>query len=225
MLFQRLDAAFPPSASKILAVDLSLNTTHLLAILVTASFASGLNVYATVATLGLLARFHLFALPPTLDPLASWWVIGISTALFLVEFFADKVPAFDLLWNALHTFIRVPVAALIAWGATAQLSPADQVLAASLGAAIAFAAHSGKVAARAAVTPSPEPFSNMALSMGEDAFAVGLTWFATQHPYIAATIVAILLLVIILLVRLVWRAMRNLFKGAGEELHELQRAG
>jgi hypothetical protein len=201
---------------------MSLNTAHLLAILVTASFAAGLNVYATVATLGLLARFHLFALPPTLHPLESWWIIGISAVLFLVEFLADKVPAFDLLWNALHTFVRVPVAALIAWGATAQLSPADQILAAALGAAIAFAAHSGKIAARAAVTPSPEPFSNMALSVGEDAVAVGLTWFATQHPYIAAGVVVILLLVIIALVRLVWRALRNLFQGAGEELRELE---
>jgi hypothetical protein len=201
---------------------MSLNTAHLLAILVTASFAAGLNVYATVATLGLLARFHLLALPPTLHPLESWWIIGISAILFLVEFFADKVPAFDLLWNALHTFVRVPVAALIAWGATAQLSPADQILAAPLGAAIAFAAHSGKIAARAAVTPSPEPFSNMALSVGEDAVAVGLTWFATQHPYIAAGVVVILLLVIVALVRLVWRALRNLFQGAGEELRELE---
>jgi hypothetical protein len=201
---------------------MSLNTAHLLAILVTASFAAGLNVYATVATLGLLARFHLFALSPTLHPLENWWIIGISAVLFLVEFFADKVPAFDLLWNALHTFVRVPVAALIAWGATAQLSPADQILAAALGAAIAFAAHSGKIAARAAVTPSPEPFSNMALSVGEDAVAVGLTWFATQHPYIAAGVVVILLLVIVALVRLVWRALRNLFEGAGEELRELE---
>jgi hypothetical protein len=202
-------------------VDLSLNPQHLLAILVSASFAAGLNVYATVATLGLLGRYAL-PLPPALHPLESWWVIGISAALFLVEFFADKVPAFDLLWNALHTFIRVPVAALIAWGATAQLSPADQLLAAALGAAIAFAAHSGKIAVRAAVTPSPEPFSNIALSVGEDALAVGLTWFATKHPYIAAAVVVILLLIIVLLVRWVWRALRSLFRGAGQELHELE---
>ena len=199
-----------------------LNTQHLLGLLVAASFAAGLNVYATVATLGLLAHTNVFPLPPALHMLGNWWVIGICGVLFLVEFFADKIPAFDLLWNALHTFVRIPVAALIAWGATAQLSPADQVLAAALGAAIALAAHSGKIAARAAVTPSPEPFSNMALSTGEDVFAVGLTWFATSHPYIAASIVAILLLVIILLVRWVWRALRNLFRDAGEELHELE---
>ena len=136
-------------------MDLSLDTTHLLALLVAASFAAGLNVYATVATLGLLSHAGVFPLPASLHLLENWWVIGISAALFLLEFFADKVPAFDLLWNAAQTFVRVPVAALIAWGATAQLSPADQALAAVLGAAIAFAAHSCKIAARAAVAPAP----------------------------------------------------------------------
>jgi hypothetical protein len=203
-------------------VDLSLNTQHLLGIMVAASFAAGLNVYATVGTLGLLAHAGLFDLPPALHLIANWWVIGICGVLFLVEFFADKVPAFDLLWNALHTFVRVPVAALLAWGASAQLSPADQVLAAALGATIAFAAHSGKVAVRAAVTPSPEPVSNTLLSLGEDVLAVGLTWFATQHPYVAIAAVVVFLLIIVLLVRLIWRALRNLFRGAGEELRELE---
>lgn len=87
------------------------------------SFAAGLNVYATVATLGLLAHAGVIPLPPALHSLSSWYVIGFSLALFLLEFFADKIPAFDLLWNALHTFVRVPVAALLAYGATAQLSP------------------------------------------------------------------------------------------------------
>jgi hypothetical protein len=203
-------------------MDWSLNTAHLLGILVAASFAAGLNVYATVATLGLLAQAGLFDLPPALHAIGSWWVIGISAVLFLIEFFVDKIPAVDLLWNALQTFVRVPVAALIAWGATAHLSPVDQMLAAALGAAIAFAAHSGKVAARAAVTPSPEPVSNSLLSLAEDLVAVGLTWFATQHPYIAAAIVAILLVALVLFVRLVWRALRNLFRGAGQELRALE---
>lgn len=203
-------------------MDWDFNTAHLLGILVAASFAAGLNVYATVATLGLLAQAGLFDLPPALHLIASWWTIGISALLFAVEFFADKIPAFDLLWNALHTFVRVPVAALIAWGATAQLSPADQALAAVLGGAIAFAAHSGKVAARAAVTPSPEPVSNSLLSVAEDLVAVGLTWFATQHPYVAAAVVAALLLILALLVRWVWRALRGLFRGAGHELRRLE---
>jgi hypothetical protein len=191
---------------------------ELLALLVATSFAAGLNLYATVATLGLLARAGVLPLPPALQLLDNWYVIAISAALFLIEFFADKIPAFDLIWNALHTFIRVPIAGLLAYRATAQLSPTQQILAALLGSAIALAAHGGKTAARAAVTPSPEPLSNITLSLGEDALAISLTWFATKHPYIAAAIVLWLLVVIITLIRWVVRSLRALFRGAEREI-------
>ncbi len=184
------------------------------ALLIAVSFAAGLNVYATVATLGLLGHAGVVELPTGLHLLESWYVIGASAALFAVEFFADKVPAFDLIWNALHTFIRVPVAALLAYQATAALSPGEQAAATIAGGLIALAAHGGKTAARAAVTPSPEPFSNIALSLGEDALAVLLTWMATWKPYVAASIAAVLLLLIVLLVRWVWKALRALFRGA-----------
>ncbi len=192
--------------------------TELVGLIVAVSFAAGLNVYATVATLGLLAHAGLLDLPSGLHLLSSWWVIAASGALFAVEFFADKIPAFDLFWNALHTFVRVPVAALIAYGATSQLSPEKQLLAALAGGAIALAAHGGKTAARVAVTPSPEPASNIALSTGEDALAIFLTWFATQHPIMAAAIVALFLVVIAVVIRWVIRAMKNLFRGAEGEL-------
>ncbi len=191
---------------------------ELFAVLAAIAFASGLNVYATVAALGLLARFGHVPLPPALHVLASWPVIAASAALFVIEFFADKIPAFDLVWSALHTFVRVPVAALLAYGATRQLSPAQQLLAALLGAAIAFAAHGGKTALRAAVTPSPEPVSNITLSLAEDVLAVSLTWLATQHPYGAAAIVVVLLAVITVLARAVLKALRSLFRGAEREL-------
>jgi hypothetical protein len=191
---------------------------ELLALLVATSFAAGLNLYATVATLGLLAHFGALQLPPGLQLLASWYVIAASGALFAIEFFADKIPAFDLLWNALHTFIRVPIAALLAYKATAVLSPWEQLAAAGAGGLIALAAHGGKTAARAAVTPSPEPFSNLALSLGEDAFAISLTWVATRHPYIAASVVVLSILIIVLLVRWVIRALKALFRGAEAEL-------
>lgn len=194
------------------------------AALVAISFAAGLNVYATLATLGLLAHAGVLPLPPALHLITNWWVIGASLALFLVEFFADKVPAFDLLWNALHTFIRVPVAALLAYGATSQLSPEKQLIATLLGGAIALAAHGGKTAVRAAVTPSPEPLSNIGLSLGEDALAIFLTWFATQHPYVAATLAICFLAVIILLLRWVVKAVKALFRGAESELVHQGRA-
>lgn len=197
---------------------LKIPASELFALLTAIGFAAGLNLYATVAALGLLARFGHLPLPPGLALLQSWPIIGASTALFAVEFFADKVPAFDLIWNALHTFIRIPVAALLAYRATSQLSPGHQLLAALLGAAVAFIAHGGKTAARAAVTTSPEPLSNISLSLGEDVVAVGLTWMAARHPYIAGSIAAIFILIVILLIRLVIRAMRALFVGAEHEL-------
>ena len=182
------------------------------ALVIAASFAAGLNVYATVLTLGLLAHAQWVALPPGLEVLADWWVIGVSATLFSVEFVADKIPGFDLLWNALHTFIRVPVAALLAYRATTQLSPGMQVLATAVGAAIALAAHGSKTAARALVTPSPEPVSNIALSASEDVGAVGITWLATQHPWAAAGITLALLLGSILMVRWVIQALQGLWR-------------
>jgi hypothetical protein len=192
--------------------------SELVALLVTVSFAAGLNVYATVATLGLLAHAGVLPLPPALQLLSNWWVIAAAGVMFVIEFFADKIPAFDLVWNALHTFIRVPVAALLAYGATATLSPVEQLTATVAGGAIALAAHGGKTAVRAAVTPSPEPLSNMALSFGEDGIAIFLTWFATQHPYGAMAIVGLFLLVIVALMRWVVRSLRALFRGAEHEL-------
>ena len=191
-----------------------LPTMDLSGLLIATSFAAGLNVYATVGTLGLLSRAGVLQLPPSLHLLSSWYVIAASAVLFVVEFFADKIPAFDLIWNALHTFIRVPIAALLAYRATAQLSPGEQIMAPGAGALIALAAHGGKTAVRAAVTPSPEPFSNMSLSLGEDILAIGLTWLATRHPYLAGTLALSLLLVIALLVRWVVRSLRNLFRSA-----------
>lgn len=197
----------------------SFSSHDILAIVVVASFASGLNVYATVATLGLLSHFHAFQLPPALHVLDSWPVIIVAGLLFALGFFADKVPVFDLVWNALNTFVRVPVAALLSFGAAQHLAPGAQVAASALGGLIALAAHSGKTAIRAAVTPSPEPFSNMALSFGEDVAAISLTWFATQHPIAASVIVAVCLLLVILAVRYVVRSLRRLFQQARSYLH------
>ena len=193
---------------------MQLDQNQILAMLVGASFAAGLNVYATVATLGLLGQAGVVSLPANLHLLQNWWVIAISGVLFAVEFVADKIPAFDLIWNALHTFVRVPVAALIAYNATSNLSPPAQMLSAALGGVIALVAHGSKTAVRAAVTPSPEPVSNIALSVGEDAAAIGLTWFATKHPILAATITIVLLVLAILLIRTLWGALKRLFRGA-----------
>ena len=188
---------------------------NITALVVAASFAAGLNIYATVLTLGILARTQWVALPPGLDSLGHTWVLVVCGVMFAMEFVADKIPAFDLVWNTLHTVLRVPIAALVAFHASSQLSPQMQILATAIGAVIALAAHSSKTALRAAVTPSPEPVSNIALSSTEDVVAIGLTWFATHHPLIAASIVLIILVAAAFaaraLLRAIQRPLRRLF--------------
>ncbi len=191
---------------------MAMSANEIVALLIAVSFAAGLNVYATVATLGLLGHTHWLALPAALHLLTDWWVIAAAAALFTVDFFADKIPALDLVWNALHTFIRVPVAALMAYEATATLSPGEQLATTLAGAMIALIAHGGKTAVRAAVTPSPEPFSNIALSTGESALAIFLTWLSTWKPYVAATIACTLLLITLLLARWVLRKLNCIFR-------------
>jgi len=183
--------------------------TSIAALIVAISFAAGLNVYATIATLGILARFHWVALPSGLDALSNTWVVAISVFLFCIEVFADKVPAFDLLWNAAHTFIRVPVSAFLAYHAASHLTPELQLLATVAAALITSVSHGSKTAARTLVSGSPEPFSNIALSATEDGAAIGLTWLATHHPYTAATIAAVCLLVMVFCVRWVIRQLKR----------------
>lgn len=191
---------------------MGLSPDHIIALVVAVSFSAGLNVYATVATLGLLGRFGTLPLPPALHILQGWPVIIISVALFLVEMFADKIPYFDLVWNALHTFIRVPVAALLAYGASHQLSPEWQLISVAAATGVSLTAHAGKTAIRAGVTPSPEPFSNAALSAGEDVFAIALTWFATHHPYVAAAVAAVLVLLLVVVIRWIVRGLGKVYR-------------
>lgn len=189
---------------------------QLVALMTAVSFAAGLNVYATVATLGLLGHTRWLVLPASLHLLTNWWVIAAALALFAIDFFADKIPGFDVIWNALHTFIRVPVAALMAFQAAANLSPSQQLAATLAGGLIALIAHGGKTAARVAVTPSPEPFSNIALSLSGDALAVFLTWLSTWKPYVAAGIAVVLLVIALVMVRWMWRVMRSPFRRRAE---------
>jgi hypothetical protein len=157
-----------------------------------AGFSSGLNLYATIATLGLLQRYGIIHLPETLQVLAHPWILGIALALYAVEFLADKIPYVDTLWDAVHTLIRPPAAALLAYGATVAAPPEWRWGAALLAGGVALTSHGTKSSARAAVNTSPEPFSNWVLSLGEDALAVWLTWMATVHPRVTLIIVAAL---------------------------------
>ena len=174
-----------------------------------AGFSSGLNLYATVATLGLLQRFGMIHLPPSLEVLSHPVVLGIAIALYIVEFFADKIPYFDTVWDSLHTFVRPPAAAVIAYGAASAVSPEWRWAAALLAGGVALTAHGTKASTRAAVNTLPEPFSNWALSFGEDLLAVWLTWFATAHPVASVAVVVALLLVCVYLLYHLFRFVRR----------------
>src|SRR5712664_1456520 len=169
-----------------------MNLIETLGLALGAGFSSGLNLYATVATLGLLQRYGVLQLPPALQVLSHPWVLGIAIALYLVEFLADKIPYFDTIWDAVHTFIRPPAAALLAYAA-AGAAPAEwRWGAALLAGGVALTSHGTKASARAAVNTSPEPFSNWILSLGEDVLAVWLSWMAATHP-VATTIIVVAL--------------------------------
>jgi hypothetical protein len=186
-----------------------MNAIEALGLALGAGFSSGLNLYATVATLGLLQRFGVIELPSSLQILAHPIVLGIALALYAIEFFADKIPYFDTIWDSLHTFIRPPAAAVIAYGATGAVSPEWRWAATLLAGGVALTAHGTKASTRAAVNTVPEPFSNWALSFGEDLLAVWLTWFATKHPVASVVIVVALLLLCLFLLYHLFRFLRS----------------
>jgi hypothetical protein len=181
------------------------------------SFASGINLYATVAALGLLHRFEIFQLPESLEVLANPWVVGVSIALYLIEFVADKVPYVDNVWDVIHTFIRPAAAAVLAYGAFADLPDSYRIIAALLAGGVALTSHGSKASTRAAVNASPEPLSNWILSLAEDGLAFLLTWLAATHPYFTVGVVTLLLVIstflIVKLFGFLRRKWRQAFQG------------
>jgi Domain of unknown function (DUF4126) len=165
------------------------------------SFASGLNLYATVAAAGLFQRFGVVQLPEPLQVLANPVVLGIAITLFVVEFIADKVPYVDSVWDAVHTFIRPPAAAVLSYSAFADSLPEEwRIGAALLAGGVALSSHGAKASTRAAANASPEPLSNWTLSLVEDATAVFLAWMAAEHPLITAVIVVVLVVVAVFVI-------------------------
>lgn len=164
------------------------------------SFASGLNVYATVAAAGLFQRLGIVQLPDSLQILANPFVLGIALTLFLVEFIADKIPYIDSAWDAVHTFIRPPAAALLSYSAFGHVPEEWKVGAALLAGGVALTSHGAKATTRAAANASPEPVSNWVLSILEDGLAVFLAWMAAAHPILTAAIVVVLVIVSVLLI-------------------------
>jgi Domain of unknown function (DUF4126) len=172
-----------------------MNPLGMLGLALGTGFSSGLNIYATAATLGLLQRFGIIHLPQNLQVLAHPWVLSIAVFLYLVEFLADKIPYVDTVWDVVHTFIRPPAAALLTFAAAGGAAEEWRWGAALLAGGVALTSHSTKASARAAANASPEPISNWVLSIGEDVLAVWLTWMANAHP-LATTIIVICLVAI-----------------------------
>ena len=175
------------------------------------AFASGINLYATIAVLGLCSRFDLIALPEQFRAFDDPLVITVAIVMYLVEFVADKIPWVDSIWDAIHTVVRPVGGAVVAVTALGNTSPAMQTLAALLGGSVAMTTHLTKAGTRAAANTSPEPFSNWALSFTEDIFVVGLTWFALQHPIWAAVLAVALLVVIVFFASVLAKAVRRRF--------------
>jgi len=179
------------------------------------SFAAGINLYATVAILGLTSRYGWVDLPPQYRVFDNNWIIGTALVLYAVEFFADKIPWLDSLWDGVHTLIRPLGGALIAVATLGHATPTMEVLTGLLGAALATSTHLSKTGTRVMANASPEPFSNWILSFAEDGFVVGLGLIALKYPALAAVIVLVSIAVLIACAHLIYRAIRSRFRRRG----------
>jgi len=175
------------------------------------SFAAGVNLYATVAILGLASRYGWVSLPPQFQVFNNDLVIGAAVVLYVIEFFADKIPYVDTLWDMLHTLIRPVGGALIAVATLGEATPTVEGLVALLGGTIAAGSHLTKTGTRAVANASPEPFSNWILSIGEDLFVVGLGFLALQYPLAALAVALALTVLIAIFAAVIIRVVRRWF--------------
>ncbi|MEP6944818.1 MAG: DUF4126 domain-containing protein [Acidobacteriota bacterium] len=192
------------------------------------AWTSGINLYATVTVLGLLQKFGATKLPGGLDSLDNWWIIGIAGGLYLIEFFADKIPYVDSVWDVVHTFIRVPAGAIVAYAATNQLDPGVYIPATLIGGGLALSSHGTKAALRVGANLSPEPISNWSLSIVEDIIAFGGTLLAVFAPFIIVAVLFVFVVVFFWFFPKILRAIRRMLRAIaaffrGENLADVAR--
>jgi hypothetical protein len=192
------------------------------------AWTSGINLYATISVLGLLQRFGGVKLPGGLDVLDNWWIIGVAGGLYIVEFFADKIPYVDSVWDVVHTFIRIPAGAVVAYAAVSEMDPSIYIPAALIGGGLAFTSHGTKAAARIGANLSPEPVSNWVLSIVEDVIAIGGTFLAVFAPVLIAIVLVVFLIFFVWFFPKVLRAVKRLFNATaaffrGESFKEVAR--
>jgi hypothetical protein len=189
-----------------------LNMPSLMALAAGLGWASGLRLYALIFTLGALDRFAGVTLPGDLSVLSNVWVLGISGLLLLTEFFADKIPWLDSVWDSIHTFIRIPAGAALAGMVMGDQGSAMQIATALLGGTLAAGTHLAKAGTRAAINTSPEPFSNVAASTAEDAMFAGGVWAMLNYPLLFLGGLAVFVVLAIILMVLLWRFVRGVFR-------------
>jgi hypothetical protein len=198
-----------------------MGTIEALSLAMGTAWTSGINLYATVAALGIANQAGMIQLPPDLQVLGHPAVIGVACIMYVIEFFADKVPYVDSGWDALHTFIRVPAGAILAARSLGDMNPALELVAILAGGSIALAAHGTKAATRLAINASPEPFSNWFASITEDVAVLGSIWLMFNHPLIMMVLLLVFFAVVVWLVPKIFRlakrgfhALRNKMRGA-----------
>jgi hypothetical protein len=184
--------------------------TRIIALTMGAAWAAGINLYAAIATLGLLSVTGNITLPPDLQILANPLVIGAACLMFAVEFVADKMPGVDTGWDTIHTFIRIPAGALLAAGAVGDVNPAVSLAAALLGGTLAAGTHGLKAGSRLLINTSPEPLTNWTASFVEDLAVIGGIWTAVNHPWLFLVLLALFILLMIWLLPKVWRGIKML---------------
>ena len=173
------------------------------------SLAAGVNLYATVAILGLASRYHWVELPEQFKVFDNPWIIGAALVLYVIEFVADKVPWVDSVWDSVHTLIRPVGGALIAVASLGDASPALTAVMALLGGTVAAGSHATKAGTRVAANTTPEPFSNWLLSLAEDAFVIGLSFITLKFPLVALGVSVAILVLIFMVARSIWRWLKR----------------
>ena len=184
--------------------------TNIIALTMGAAWAAGINLYAAIATLGILGATGNMTLPPDLQILANPLVIGAACLMFAVEFVADKMPGVDTGWDTIHTFIRIPAGALLAAGAVGDINPAVSLAAALLGGTLAAGTHGAKAGSRLLINASPEPFTNWTASIVEDIMVIGGIWTAVNHPWFFIVLLVLFILLLIWLLPKLWLGIKML---------------
>jgi Domain of unknown function (DUF4126) len=192
-----------------------MDIAHTIALTLGVGWASGINLYAAMLTLGFLGATGNIHLPPGLEVLSNPLVLAAAGLMYVVEFFTDKVPGVDTVWDTIHTFIRIPAGAILAAGAVGDVGYGAEVAATLVGGSLAAGSHATKAGSRVLINASPEPFSNWAASIGEDVAVIAGLWTALKHPWVFVVLLGLFLLLMIWLLPKIWRGIRRVFSALG----------